>query len=657
MKNRVLRFLAFGGVLIVLVVLTQAIWPAGTLGGLMIAGLALWGVFGIGWMLLWLWRRLTYRVGVRLVLSYLLLGVTPFLFCAALALFALYVQMGQYTSVRFGSEIAHRVGRLEAACGIALEAGAEGGVEAAADRLARVAADPPEPLSSVLWMVRLDGVERRGPGTEELPLPTWTERTPNGVVVHGSSAFLLATHRRGADLTAMLVPLDATTARAFNDAGWFDVYFFPGTENEDEAGAHLSLGTKGSTIRLDIDDAAEPIDEVWSEWPDVESQPWQGPWIFWFRQAGQVRELATGELVKERDVVTLLRTSAERVWRDFTFSRYELATELLGAFVGVATFFGVVYGMGVVVAVLMIFSIVRSTARLTRGAREVGRGNLDHRIPVRRHDQLGDLAASFNQMTASVQDMLSDVAEKERLARELELAREIQEGLLPDRHLRLGALELHATFRPAAEVGGDYFDVFQLSSERLIIAIGDVAGHGLPTGLLMATLKSSVAALVHEGYGGVELLGRVNRLLREQDRRRTLATLMVVEIDLENNKLALTNAGHPPAFVLHPDGAVDELMAGSVPIGSPLCRPVPRESSWGPGCRLVLYSDGLVEAADGDDEPFGYDRFANLLSLNSGLTGPELTAVVLGALDEYTGDRPLADDLTLLVLERGTAEE
>jgi len=135
----------------------------------------------------------------------------------------------------------------------------------------------------------------------------------------------------------------------------------------------------------------------------------------------------------------------------------------------------------------MILSITRSVKRLSAGALEVERGNLDHRVPVKRRDQLGDLGRSFNHMTGSVQSMLDDVAEKERLAQELELAREIQESLLPARHLDLGRLTVRATFQPAAEVGGDYFDVFPISEDRLVVAIGDVAGHGLSTGLLMAS--------------------------------------------------------------------------------------------------------------------------------------------------------------------------
>jgi sigma-B regulation protein RsbU (phosphoserine phosphatase) len=283
----------------------------------------------------------------------------------------------------------------------------------------------------------------------------------------------------------------------------------------------------------------------------------------------------------------------------------------------------------------------------------VERGNLDYRVPVKRRDELADLARSFNHMTGSVQSMLADVAEKERLAQELELARQIQESLLPPRHIELGTLSIHTSFQPAAEVGGDYFDVFSISDRRLVLAVGDVAGHGLSTGLLMASLKSSIAALVHEDYSGCELIEKANHLLVEHSKKPAMVTLTVVEIDPIEGSFLLANAGHPPAYLLSAEGEVEELMAGSIPMGSRLCHPVSLEGSFPSGSRLVLYSDGLVEAASKGGEPFGYERFAQLLRGSSGLSGTALNARVLESLTAFTEGAPPADDLTLVVVERG----
>jgi sigma-B regulation protein RsbU (phosphoserine phosphatase) len=212
---------------------------------------------------------------------------------------------------------------------------------------------------------------------------------------------------------------------------------------------------------------------------------------------------------------------------------------------------------------------------------------------------------------------------------------------------------VHAEFRPAQEVGGDYFDVFAVGDDRLLVTIGDVAGHGLPTGLLMAALKSSVAALIHEGYSGADLLSKVGSLLQRQAQRRTMVTMAVVDIDLVHHTVSLASAGHPPPFLVTPAGQVIELLAGSLPLGSPLCRPATLEREFAPGSRLLAYTDGLVEGADRDGEPLGYAALSSLLGEAASLDAAALVRVLIEAFDRHTQGRALSDDLTLLVLEYG----
>ena len=218
-------------------------------------------------------------------------------------------------------------------------------------------------------------------------------------------------------------------------------------------------------------------------------------------------------------------------------------------------------------------------------------------------------------------------------------------------------MSLRAEFRPAHEVGGDYFDVFPIAADRLVVTIGDVAGHGLHTGLLMAALKSSVAALVQEGYRGRELLVKVGHLLQRQGQSRVMVTMAVVEIDLAREVVRVSNAGHPPPFLISPDGVVSELLAGALPLGGPFCLPAAIEVGFAPGSRLVAYTDGLVEAADGEGEPFGYAALASLLEGAARLDGPDLVATTIEAVDRHMAGRLMADDLTLVVVKRGTTRE
>jgi HAMP domain-containing protein len=550
---------------------------------------------------------------------------------------------------------------LEAECHVVLDRVRTQGADEAAALLEELAATNPDPLPRVAWQARLGGREVRLGGGAELPGIDWVEDDARSIVArHGDAVYsVVAALSASGDRVVALIPLDDDAALAISDSWWFDVAFFPLDEGGSPAGdeqkdddetSALELSDSGINITLDGERLAG--DRIWPEWTAADEGLLSQSLVVWFRVVVDMVDLATGEPVEGASLLALLRTSPKNVWRDFTLSRYELGAHIWGILAGLGLFFLIGYGLALAVATTLILSITRSVKRLSAGALEVERGNLDHRVPVKRRDELGDLARSFNHMTGSVQSMLDDVAEKERLAQELELAREIQESLLPARHLELGPLTVRATFQPAAEVGGDYFDVFPLSGDRLVVAIGDVAGHGLATGLLMASLKSSVATLVYEGYAGSELIEKINRLLVEHGQSRTMVTLSVIEIDLAEDRLKLANAGHPPAFLMTADGGVEELMAGSLPLGTRLCRPAVLERPFAVGSLLLAYSDGLVEAASADGEPFGYDRLERILSDAAGLPGDALTALILDRLSDYTTGANLADDLTLLIVER-----
>lgn len=656
MKRRTVVWLGAGAVLAIMWAIAGRLAPDSPVAEVAVVLTVLWIAVSavVGFWLLWRW--LTYRVSVRLLLSYLLIGVSPFLFCALFGGFVLYLLMGQYTSVRLGTEIDGVVRVLDRDGERVLEAYRRDGLEGAASVLEGLAGRSYPPVPRVLWFARLGGELFAGDPADEPPEFRWIAEAESGSVVRqNGSAYVLSVvaDPEGHDAVAGLIPLDVQAARAMSNTMWFDVYFMSLRDadeemEEREGERRFTISAGGDTRTFTVDDRAVPVDEVWEQWDVADKGVLWRPWVYWFRATDDVRDLSTGDL--DGSMVTLLRTSPANVWRSFILWRYELGSELWAALAALGSFFLIVYGLAVLLAATMMISITRSTSRLTRGAREVQNGNLDYRIPVKRRDQLGDLALSFNRMTGSIQEMMLKVADRERLARELELAREIQESLLPDRHVRHGALTVHATFRPATEVGGDYFDIFPLGDGSLVVVVGDVAGHGLHTGLLMASLKSTVAALIHEGYGGRELLQRVNQLLIGDGAGRTMATLTVVEIDPHQGRLRVTAAGHPPAYLLSGGGS-EELMTSSLPVGSTLFDPVQVERPLPADATIVLYSDGLIEATDASGEPFGYERLAGLLAESSRIGGGELAAAVLGALDRHVGGRPLEDDLTLVVVE------
>jgi serine phosphatase RsbU (regulator of sigma subunit) len=653
LRKRTWAWIAAAAALLLAVVVVSDSGFGGTASVLLVIAVIV-GLLVGAWRL---WRWATYRVGVRLLISYLLIGVVPLLFAAAFAAIGLYIMMGQYTSVRIGAEIDHFGWALEDDCEEVLEIAYEVGPDAALLVLDEFAADPPWPLSEITWWASIGGrTATAGPALEYEVFDWLSEGDSEFVARSGDMVYAVTAVRApSGDAAVALIPFNAATAKSLSDQWWFDVAFLPvgdgrGDSTDSEVEGSAQISGDGITITVDGDSTTE--DELWPVWNDGDGGLLSQPLVVWFRLVVDVVDLETGEPLSEDRLVALLRTSPRNVWRDFTDSKYELGIELWGAITGVALVFLLFSGLAMAVAAAMIVSITRSTSRLSRGAREIESGNLDYRVPVKRRDQLGDLARSFNHMTASVQSMLKEVEEKQRLAREFELARQIQERLLPSSHVEIGPLSVRAFFEPATEVGGDYFDVFSPSEGRMVVAIGDVAGHGLSAGLLMASVKSTVAALIHERYGGAELITRVNDLIIGSHKGRTLITLSLADIDLDAAVVRIANAGHVPPLLIAPDGSVEELLAGSLPIGTSLSEPTELQRSFEVGARLLLSSDGLVEALSADGEQFGYQRLTEVVEGLEDLSGPSIIDALRTALAVHIGELPLADDLTLLVIER-----
>jgi serine phosphatase RsbU (regulator of sigma subunit) len=640
-----------------------------------------WLVPSVLYALWWLWRKATYRVTVRLFVSYLLIGVLPFPLLLGIAAFALYVLIGQYASADFGDVMD---GVDEALAALAAEAAAvaeDDGVEAAHGVLGRGPELPAELAGLtpfVDWMLLAGGETRRSAGAADLPPPAWMEKeTDHGLYRHGEETLAAALARRGGNVAAVLVRLRPEAAGQLSEGRWYQAIFQDEGDDEDDeddgdddaredepqgaedapdadAPEDATAERSGRNVRAKVGDTVYDLTEGVATvgTRSLRSRAWNARSIFFIRVSPELRRWSDGSTIAGEQYGTFIRTSPAEATADFFRSPYEIREALWGVFLGLCAFFLFVYVGAVGLAVLQIWAITRSTARLTYGARQVQAGALDYRIPVRRRDQLGDLAVSFNRMTESVAGMLGEVAEKERLKGELELAREIQQSLLPARHLEHGSISVRAYFRPAAEVGGDYFDLFPLDHGRLLVAIGDVAGHGLSTGLLMAMVKSAVATLVQEGHRGPELLERVNQFMLRQPREHRMVTLALADVDAEARTVEITNAAHPPVFIS--GGTVREVMLPALPIGFQWrCRPPSERLELAPDSRLVFYSDGLVEALDGADEPFGYERLRASIEAQAAAGPEELMARLLADLERHTGGRPLDDDLTILIIDCG----
>ncbi len=374
---------------------------------------------------------------------------------------------------------------------------------------------------------------------------------------------------------------------------------------------------------------------------------WDRPLIAWLQVSGPLYSLTGGEVVS-RELEAVVQATPRLVSRQLFAGGSEFDTVLWAGLTFATFVLSTIYLFAVLVALYMIFGLSRAVNRLSAATSAVQAGDFSVRIPVRRTDQVGELQRSFNQMAGNLEGLIATAAQKEVLEKELEIAREIQESLLPTDLPQGDGVEFATLFEPSAAIGGDYFDILRLDDRRLAVVIADVSGHGLPSGLRMAMLKAALLILVEEGQEPESILERLDHMVRTQGGQRFFVTATLSLIDLEHGRLDLTNAGHPPTYLLR-RGEVEEIALPGTPLGR-LGRNYGKGSyPLEPDDLVVWLSDGFIEALSPGGEPFGYER------LVAALSGPAASAVavrhrLLAAVEAHAREVPADDDRTLVVM-------
>ena len=253
--------------------------------------------------------------------------------------------------------------------------------------------------------------------------------------------------------------------------------------------------------------------------------------------------------------------------------------------------------------------------------------------------------------------VILEVADRVVMKRDLQIAKEIQEWLLPANPPAVTGLEIAFATRAANTVAGDYYDVFprpsSLLHETFLIAVADVAGKSIPAGLLMATFQASLKTLAGTSASLTELVGRMNAYAccNSQNGRR-FTTSFIAEYHSADRSLIYVNAGHNPPILRRNTGALERLNDGGIPIG--ILEHAPYQSgtvALESGDWLVIFTDGVTEAENEGGEEYGEARLLNVLYANSSLTPVLLLDTVMRDLDRFVGDAPQHDDVTLVLLK------
>ncbi len=243
--------------------------------------------------------------------------------------------------------------------------------------------------------------------------------------------------------------------------------------------------------------------------------------------------------------------------------------------------------------------------------------------------------------------------EKERLEREMHLASEIQRQILPKGSPVVPGFELIGWYRPARQVGGDYYDLFRREDGRVGLVVGDVSGKGMPAALLVSTLHSGLRLLLDQTGFGPAMLERLSRHISESSAANKFITMLLAELTPETGVLHYMNAGHNPGILLRRDGTAEELTPGGVPLGLiPGARYQSRAVTLGPGDLVCLYSDGITEAASPEDEEYGMERLIDLLRAERERTLGGLIEAIIQAVGDFSQGLPQGDDQTVVLLRR-----
>ncbi|HEY4843403.1 MAG TPA: SpoIIE family protein phosphatase [Terriglobales bacterium] len=327
-------------------------------------------------------------------------------------------------------------------------------------------------------------------------------------------------------------------------------------------------------------------------------------------------------------------------------------------------------------------SITSAVAQLYEATKHINRADFSHRITVQSSDQLATLANSFNSMTTSIEKLVQEQKEKQRLEGELAIAQEVQAQLYPKLITQLDTLEVHGFCRPARTVSGDYYDFLALNSERLMLAVGDISGKGISAALLMATIYSAVRAYSIEdlpilrelitqepatvgaatGSGllldseprttevsPATLLALLNHQLYEGTPAAKYATLFLATYDGATRNLTYANGGHLPPILIAKDGSSQLLTCGGTVVGLFDNLSFPEATiQLRPGDLLVAYSDGVTEP-ENDYGEFGEERLIQLVRENRHLPLERITEIVTAAVTDWIGDNEQPDDVTLVL--------
>jgi len=354
------------------------------------------------------------------------------------------------------------------------------------------------------------------------------------------------------------------------------------------------------------------------------------------------RSILDGDTVRGTIRVFLSAAGIERLEKDL--SSTTIGTVLAALFVGLP------------LALFVGFFLTRPVRALKQDMAMVAHGDLSHQSQVRTSDELGMLAHAFNRMTQNLSEAQEREVERQALERELSIANRIQSALLPEKLPEIAGFEMACHYLPAKEVGGDYYDVIPLSGGRFGMVVADVSGKGIPGSLVMTMTRGLVRMAARTQSGVNDLLTIVNESLSRDMTRGMFVTLAYAELDPALAQISVARAGHNPPLLVQGDqvGALqpDGIALGIDP-GDLFCSNLKvQRLELSPGDALILYTDGVIEAMDPQENEYTTARFVEVLRGTSGSSAQSIVDAVVEDLRRHVKGAEPSDDVSMLVIRR-----
>lgn len=249
--------------------------------------------------------------------------------------------------------------------------------------------------------------------------------------------------------------------------------------------------------------------------------------------------------------------------------------------------------------------------------------------------------------------LFKETLEKQRIEQELQVAKTIQQKLLPHEITEIPDYDVFGLNIPSKEVGGDYFDLISLSSGQFVITVGDVSGKSVPAALLMANLQAALKIIINEEISLDQVVSKLNELIYHNTDMDKYITFFIGVLDNKNHHFTYVNAGHNPPLLLDKQGKIKQLDVGGIILGMMPEYPYQiGQVDFASGDLLVCYTDGVNEAMNNTQEEFGEERLKKVLTQNRDLASKPLSDTIVSELNEFSGSQPQADDITLIIIRR-----